>query len=134
MLGTRRTILRTTTLAAVVCAVTLSLAAPAGAVSCANLQAAINGVSDGGTVTVDQGTCTGMSFTLPAHSPTFTYTIQGGGSGATFNGGAPGNRILTGTDVGIVTLRNLTFENSTAPSGQNGGAVDIEGNSGVTVD
>jgi len=112
----------------------LALAAPAGAVTCANLQTAINGVANGGTVTVNQGTCTGMSFTLPSHAPGFTYTIQGAGTGATFDGGASGNRILTGTDVGIVTLRNLTFENSTAPTGQNGGAVDIEGNSGVTID
>src|SRR5256885_1437989 len=126
---------RTAPLAALaVCAAALAFAAPAGAVSCASLQAAINGVSDGGTVTVDQGTCTGMSFTLPAQSPTFTYTIQGAGSGATFNGGAPGERILTGTDVGIVTLRNLTFENSTAPLGAPGGAIRVDGNSGVTLD
>src|SRR5437764_3570546 len=75
-----------------------------------------------------------MSFTLPAQSPTFTYTIQGAGSGATFDGGAPGNRILTGTDIGIVTLRKLTFKNSTAPTGEDGGAVRIVGNSSVTLD
>src|SRR5256885_13523187 len=77
----------------------LALAAPASAVSCANLQTAIDGVSDGGTVTVDQGTCTGTSFTLPPRAASFKFTIQGGGSGATFDSGAPGNRILTGTDV-----------------------------------
>ena len=59
----------------------LALAAPAGAVTCANLQTAINGVANGGTVTVNQGTCTGMSFTLPSHAPGFAYTIQGAGGG-----------------------------------------------------
>jgi hypothetical protein len=109
----------------------LAAAGPAKAVNCAGLQGDLNNPSLS-TVTLDAGaTCTGMSFTLPARA----ITLQGGGAGATFDGDAgSGSRILTGTDVGTTVIRNLTFRNGSAPTGNTGGAIDIGGDSSPTLD
>jgi hypothetical protein len=108
----------------------LAAAAPAHAVSCAGLQADLDNVALT-TVTLDAGaTCMNMSFTLPAR----TIILQGGGAGATFDGDAgSGSRILTGTDVGTTIIRNLTFRNGSAPTGNAGGAIDIGGDSSPTL-
>ncbi|GAC1322192.1 MAG: hypothetical protein NVSMB25_16990 [Thermoleophilaceae bacterium] len=105
-------------------------AVASAAVTCTSIQTALDTVADGGTVTVDQGTYSNCSLTLPSRS----ITLLGSGTGAIFDGGAAGDRILTGTDVKQTTLRNLTFKNSTAPAGRDGGAVFIDGDSAPTVD
>jgi hypothetical protein len=111
-------------------------AAPAAAVPCAGLQAALDAAPDNGTVVVDEATCHDMSFTLKSRPPTASVTVEGAGHGTTFDGGddsSPTPRIMTGEDVGGVTLRNMTFLNSSSPS-DDGGALKITGHSTVTLE
>jgi parallel beta-helix repeat protein len=111
-----------------------ALAAPTTAsaatvTDCDDLQTALDTQS---VVTLAEGlTCNG-SFDLPA-SP---ILLEGGGSGATLSGdlGEDGRtQILSGTDVGATTIRNLTFINGQADE-TDGGAIDIEGDSPVTIE
>lgn len=114
----------------------LAGAAPAAAVPCSGLQAALDAAPDNGTVVVDEGTCTDMSFTLKSRPPTASLTVEGAGHGTTFDGGDAGSaskRIMTGEDVGGITLRNLTFEDSSSPF-DDGGALKITGHSTVTLE
>src|SRR5918911_2274540 len=120
-----------------VAAVCLALAAPAQAVPCAGVQAALDAAPDNGTVVVDEGTCSGISLTLKPRPANALVTLEGAGDGARFDGGDPSSatkRILTGDDVGGIRLRNLAFESSSAPDGEGGGAVRIGGESAVTLD
>jgi hypothetical protein len=102
-------------------------APPAVAVTCGNLQTALNATSPGDIVQVDEGsTCTG-AFTLPSH----TITLQGGGSGATFDG-QDLVRSLEGNNVGTTAIQNLTFRNGRGNN--SGGALRITGASTPTLD
>jgi hypothetical protein len=102
-------------------------AAPAQAVTCANLQAALDSAPDGGTVALDE-TCHDMSFTLKPRPATASLTLVGSGGHAGFQGSAPATRILTGDDVGNITLRDLDFDEGFS------GGLKITGSSGVTLD
>ena len=84
-----------------------------------------NGANVGGTVTMPQGLECSGSFTLSVAN----LTLEGAGTGATFNTTVAA-RALTGSGVGHVTLRNLTF---TSPAGDRGG-VELTGNTTATID
>jgi hypothetical protein len=107
-------------------------AAPAHAVTCAQLPGALSGAAAGATVTLDAGvTCTpgnlGVSgLTFPGGG----VTLQGGGGGATLDFISTGGRILSGNDVGAATVRNLTFRGGY--TSDNGAAVLFTGNSAPT--
>lgn len=104
---------------AMMTAALLTAAAPAHATTCAGLQAALDGADP---VVVLEGTCTGMTFSI-----TRPVTLSGDRSDG-FDGlngtGAPG-RVLTITDAGAVTVRDLILRDSTAAG--DGGAVLVSG-------
>jgi predicted outer membrane repeat protein len=118
----------------------LVAAGPASAATlpanCSNLQATMNGSSPGDTIILDAGSVcfngdpsnSGNSYNLPSHP----ITLQGGGSGATFDGNGCNCPILTGSDVGNTVINNLTFQNSAANG--SGAAINITGNSSPTLD
>ena len=111
----------------------------AGAVSqttnCAGLQAALDQVASGNTITL-QGICTGQQFTLrnfgdPA-GPFFNYnswTLTGdpsdGLDGFDGSGLTTAQRMLTGVDVHRLEIQNLVFRDGNVTG--NGGALDITG-------
>jgi hypothetical protein len=113
--------------------------ASAAAVSatCADLQTKLDAANNGDVITLDDlGTpCTGI-YTLPAKPSPFAFTLQGAGSGATFDPGSA-HQILTGSAAGSneidVTLRNLTFRNGNVFLGE-GSALYLDGNVSATVD
>ncbi|MDP9325558.1 MAG: hypothetical protein M3O87_03370 [Candidatus Dormibacteraeota bacterium] len=96
-----------------------SITAHAATVNCAGLQTALNG---GGTVILsDAALCTG-TFTL-----TVPVLLEGANSNQGFDGSSHGGtRSLSGTDVGAVTVVNLTFQNSSSGSSL-GGALMLTG-------
>jgi hypothetical protein len=113
---------------AVALIVMLTAAAPASAVTCANLQTELDNSASGGTVTIDEGsTCTGH-WNLPSHP----ITIEGGGTaGATLLGDGT-NRILTGHDTGRTIIQKLLFRGGRATgAGEDGGAIHVTGQSGL---
>jgi hypothetical protein len=110
---------------------TLSLGALFAALACAPAQAVTvadctdlatqlgNGANSGGVVTMPEGmTCEG-SYPVTI----VNLTLEGAGTGATFNTTAAG-RALSGSGLGNLVLRNLTF---TSPTGDRGG-VELTGN------
>jgi hypothetical protein len=128
---------------AVAVAMLLMAAVPAQAanVDCDGLQAALDSVGDGTVITLTE-MCHGQSFQLPnfdtpdsdpgqpAPDTYISWTLNGT-AGAGFDGtGAPG-RVLTGTDVHDLEIDDLTFVNSDATG--NGGAISIDGESGVII-
>jgi hypothetical protein len=101
-------------------ALTLIGAAPAAAVSCANLQTALTGATAGSTVQLDAGSqCTGTSYTLPSLAITFD------GNGSTLDGGAVNTPVLAGAAVGATTIENLTVENGSLTNAGGGAGIRI---------
>ena len=104
--------------------VSLALASPAAATSCANLQAALTTSSPGDTITLDAGvTCNTGNATLPFTLPSHQVTLNG--NGATIDATGATNRALDGIDIGATTVQGLTIQNSSFAG--NGGAVGLSG-------
>ncbi|MEA2312291.1 MAG: hypothetical protein QOE28_2259 [Solirubrobacteraceae bacterium] len=122
-----RKLLATLALALAACAVT---AAPASAVTCAGLQAALDSATPGSTVTLDQGAQCSSHYDLPPDP----ITLTGGGTGATLSGDGE-TQILSGSDVGATTISNLTFLDGRADAGSgfSGSAIAVDGESPITV-
>lgn len=128
--------------AALACGACLAAApaalAAAKTTDCTNLQATLDGAENGDVITLDNGgaACAG-SFTLPAKAAPFKFTLQGAGAGATLTAAGMPNRILTGDATGgneiDVTLRNLTFIDSSPASGS-GGAISLTHHVSATID
>ncbi|HUQ99513.1 MAG TPA: choice-of-anchor Q domain-containing protein [Gemmatimonadaceae bacterium] len=97
--------------------------------TCENLQDALDNSSPGDVIVMAEGSvCTGH-YELPQHA----ITLDGGATGATFDGGNA-TQILAGRDVGNTVIRGLTFINGNAREGsdtqyRSGGALHIEGRS-----
>lgn len=104
---------------AMLTAALLTVASPAHATTCAGLQSALDGTDP---VVVLEGTCTGMTFTI-----TRPVTLAGDRSDGLdgLNGALAGGRVLTVTDAGAVTVRDLILRDSAA--GGDGGAVLVSG-------
>ena len=121
--------MRTTLVAATATIAALAAPTTASAVTCPDLQAALNAAPAFGTVTLDQGQSCNDHFDLPSRS----ITLQGGGSGATLTGLSKGNfQILAGHNTASTTIRNLTFLEGF--SQDNGGAIRLTGDNAVTIE
>jgi hypothetical protein len=109
---------------------------PAG-VSCADLQAALDAAVDGTVITMAPVQTCHDTYTIKSQSPSTSVTIDGRNStleGRTADGTSSlPDRVLAGDSVGHVTITDLRFRNSTAPAGEDGGALKITGNSAVTL-
>jgi hypothetical protein len=95
------------------------------------LQTALDAATDGDTVTLAQGT-TCHSDTVGGYDmkDNTEITVQGGGSGATIDGGE-NDYVLDGSDVHASTIRNLTIQNGLADF--DGAGLEFDGDSPVTV-
>ena len=96
--------------------------------SCDELQAALDD-PEANVITLPEGAVCYGHFDLPSRS----ITLQGPGTGATFDGTTDGGQvqILSGDDVGGTVIRNLTFRNGAAssdgPESGRGGAISLTG-------
>src|SRR4051812_19280335 len=118
--------------------------ATTGTYTCAQLQAALNPatIHTGDVITLTE-MCHGQSFTLPNFDtpdsdPTapdpdsyIRWTLNGM-AGAGFDGDGT-VRPLVGTDVHNLEIDDLTFTDGKAPGSGNGGAISIDGESGVII-
>ncbi len=110
---------------------------------CAGLQAALNQAQNGDTITLNQlctatnsGTSAG-AFTLGSGSTQPSYTLAGQtGSGAGFDGTGVTSSPLSvnggNSSLTTYTIRNLIFQNASETS--SGGALNVNGNYGLTLD
>jgi Ca2+-binding RTX toxin-like protein len=111
----------------------LALAPSASAVelsaTCADLQTKLDATDPSDVVTLQQGQVCDQSYTLPGHA----ITLQGGGTGATFDPDQ-NSRSLLGVNVSNTTIRNLTFRDGSVGGAEVGGAIKISGSSSPTLD
>jgi hypothetical protein len=122
-------VMRVRVLAACLALIVLGLPGPAGAqtVTCDQLQAALDGSDEGDVITLVETQCIG-NFTLPSHEIMLESHAPGG---TTISAPTAGPPILSGTDIGTTTIRNLTFEGG--DSSDTGGAIQVTGASAPSI-
>jgi hypothetical protein len=99
-------------------------------VTCAQLQAALDGAGNGDVITLEAGEVCHQGYTLKSH---VAITLDGE-AGATLDGDTGDGRtqILTGFCVGGTTIQNLTFTHGVGDD-ENGGAIDLRGDGPITI-
>jgi hypothetical protein len=114
------------------CALLALLPSPgraAGPTTCENLQEAFNNAVPNETITLTE-LCTDSSFTLPQVPITLEGAPGAGFNRPSFSGGGT---ILSGSNVGATTIRNLSFRDGSGSPSTSGGAIYIDGDSSPTV-